>query len=205
MFNRPTAFNPWVQPLRIANDLPSSTHHLVFQFSVIPYAVTEACPPRHRIWDTSLFLYADYSIIYFVCQTRADIRVRVRCIVIRIRVRNTTIRIRVVVATIDHTTIGERYLCLAKILIFSKFFDGLTPVFGCFQKREQNALRFVASLPLSLYATSTAALKSATLSATSISPLKARREPIPASAYDAPLFACAYATPPFAYAWLNPR
>lgn len=38
-----------------------------------------------------------------VVQTRADIRVRIRSIVIRIRVRHAAIRIRVVVAAIDHT------------------------------------------------------------------------------------------------------
>lgn len=40
---------------------------------------------------------------WLVVQTRADIRVRIRGIVIRIRVRHAAIRIRVVVAAIDHT------------------------------------------------------------------------------------------------------
>ena len=36
-------------------------------------------------------------------QTRADIRIRVRSIVIRIRIRHTAIRVRIVVPAIDHT------------------------------------------------------------------------------------------------------
>lgn len=38
-----------------------------------------------------------------VIQTRADIRVRIRPIVMRIRVRHAAIRVRVVIAAIDHT------------------------------------------------------------------------------------------------------
>ena len=68
----------------------------------------------------------------------------------------------------------------AKVLIFSEpvenstNFDGLTPVFlDVFvpQTSRLDALRFVA------YATSTAALYAATLSATTILPRKARRDP----------------------------
>ena len=40
-------------------------------------------------------------------QTRADIRVRIRSIVIRIRIRHTAIRVRIVVPAIDHTAYWE--------------------------------------------------------------------------------------------------
>ena len=84
-------------------------------------AVAVACFPRHRIGDTSPLLYAD--LLDF--QTRADIRIRVRSIVIRIRIRHTAIRIRIrhtatrirmVVPAIDHTDYWGT-LPLAKLLI----------------------------------------------------------------------------------------
>ena len=74
-------------------------------------------------------LYADYYSICFVCQTRTDVRIRIRRIVIRIRVRHATIRIRVVVATKNHTAFEERHL-FCKITYFQNIFDGLTPVFS---------------------------------------------------------------------------
>ena len=40
-------------------------------------------------------------------QTRADIRIRIRSIVIRIRIRHTAIRVRIVVPAIDHTDYRE--------------------------------------------------------------------------------------------------
>ncbi len=43
----------------------------------------------------------------FDFQTRADIRVRIRSIVIRIRIRHTAIRVRIVVPAIDHTAYWE--------------------------------------------------------------------------------------------------
>ena len=49
--------------------------------------------------NTSPLLYADS----YDFQTRADIRIRIRSIVIRIRIRHTAIRIRIVVPAIDHT------------------------------------------------------------------------------------------------------
>ena len=49
-------------------------------------------------------------------QTRADIRTRIRSIVIRIRIRHTAIRIRIVVPAIDHTDYWGT-LPLAKLLI----------------------------------------------------------------------------------------
>lgn len=56
-------------------------------------------------------LYADNSVV----QARADIRVRIRCIVIRIRIRDTAIRIRVVVPTINHTAYMELHLLQCKV------------------------------------------------------------------------------------------
>lgn len=47
------------------------------------------------------------ALVYLVFQTRADIRVRVRSIVIRIRIRHTAIRVRIVVPAIDHTAYRE--------------------------------------------------------------------------------------------------
>lgn len=134
------------------------------------------------------------SVPLVVVQTRPDIRIRVRRIVIRIRVRHTAIRIRVVVAAIDHTAYGSFHLekmnFPAKVLIFNEAtekstnFDGLTPVFlDVFRSSDITlyaffALRFVASLPFSAYAASANALNAATLSATTILPRKARRDPI---------------------------
>ena len=76
---------------------------MIFQLSTLMGAVAVACFPRHRIGDTSPLLYAD--LLDF--QTRADIRIRVRSIVIRIRIRHTAIRIRIVVPAIDHTDYRE--------------------------------------------------------------------------------------------------
>lgn len=79
----------------------------------------------------------------------------------------------------------------AKVLIFSEAtenstnFDGLTPVFLMSSCLRHHALRFVASLPLSVYATSVNALNAATLSATTILPRKARRDPKDAFECDA--------------------
>ena len=49
-------------------------------------------------------------------QARADIRIRIRGIVIRIRIRDTAIRVRIVVPAIDHTAYGKLYQ-FAKLLI----------------------------------------------------------------------------------------
>ena len=76
---------------------------MIFQLSTLMGAVAVACFPRHRIGDTSPLLYADRLDF----QTRADIRIRVRSIVIRIRIRHTAIRIRIVVPAIDHTDYRE--------------------------------------------------------------------------------------------------
>ena len=139
--------------------------------------------------------------IYFDFQTRADIRIRIRSIVIRIRIRHTAIRIRIVVPAIDHTAYGKLYQD-AKLLIFQptqaiilkisckatifqrkpqhhqvpakilKFFDRLTPVMP-----RLSFCRFAPALRASRYATSTIALYAATLCALTILPRKARREP----------------------------
>lgn len=76
---------------------------MIFQLSTLMGAVAVACFPRHRIGDTSPVLYADELDF----QTRADIRVRIRSIVIRIRIRYTAIRVRIVVPAIDHTDYRE--------------------------------------------------------------------------------------------------
>ena len=83
---------------------------MIFQLSTFSGAVAVACSPRHRFGDTSPLLYAD--LLDF--QTRADIRIRIRSIVIRIR--HTAIRIRIVVPAIDHTDYWGT-LPLAKLLI----------------------------------------------------------------------------------------
>lgn len=100
----------------------------------------------------------------------------------------------------------------AKVLIFNEAtekstnFDGLTPVFlDVFRSSDITlyaffALRFVASLPFFAHATSVSALNAATLSATTILPRKARRDPILALEYDAPKLAYANDTPPSAFA-----
>ena len=102
----------------------------------------------------------------------------------------------------------------AKVLIFNEAtekstnFDGLTPVFlDVFRSSDITlyaffALRFVASLPFSAYAASTNALNAVTLSATTILPRKARRDPTLVLEDDASLCALAYDTPPAAPALL---
>ena len=179
-------------------------------------AVAAARFPRHHIGDTSPSLYAD-SIDF---QTRADIRIRVRSIVIRIRIRHTAIRIRIVVPAIDHTAHWET-LPACKVTHIpanssdtpqnQPFFSHKTTAAPATTRKSQNfstgfagaATRFVASLPLSRaspYATSLVALYAATLTAFTIRPRKARREPTFAFAIEASLLAFAPDTPPSAYA-----
>ena len=102
----------------------------------------------------------------------------------------------------------------AKVLIFcepaenSTNFDGLTPVFlDVFVPQTSRftlfllyALSLRSRFRFSAYATSTAALYAATLSATTILPRKARRDPTYVFEYDASLYAFAYDTPPPALA-----
>ena len=85
----------------------------MFQLSTLNIgAFAVARFPRLHIRDTSPSLYAD--LLDF--QARADIRIRIRSIVIRIRIRHTAIRIRIVVPAIDHTAYGKLYQ-FAKLLI----------------------------------------------------------------------------------------
>ena len=164
------------------------------------------------------------SVSLVVVQTRPDIRVRVRRIVIRIRVRHTAIRIRVVVAAIDHTAYGsfhpekcilsafrlQRYSFSARLPKIPPTSTGLRPYFLMSSYLRHPALTLFSLYALSLrsrfrfsaYATSTAALYAATLSATTILPRKARRDPTNVYEYDASLFAFAHDTPPFALALL---
>lgn len=102
----------------------------------------------------------------------------------------------------------------AKVLIFcepaenSTNFDGLTPVFldvfvpqtSRFTLFSLYALSLRSRFRFSAYATSTAALYAATLSATTILPRKARRDPTYVFEYDASLYALAHDTPPYAFA-----
>ena len=76
----------------------------MFQLSTLNIgAFAVARFPRLHIRDTSPSLYAD--LLDF--QARADIRIRIRGIVIRIRIRDTAIRVRIVVPAIDHTAYGN--------------------------------------------------------------------------------------------------
>ena len=164
-------------------------------------------------------LYADSFFFLVVFQTRPDIRVRVRRIVVRIRIRHTAVRIRVVVAAIDHTAYWgnppekyilsafrlQRYSFSARLPKIPPTSTGLRPYFLMSSYLRHHALTLYA---LSLrsrfrflaYATSTDALYAATLSATTILPRKARRDPTFAYESDASLYVCEYDTPPFAYA-----
>lgn len=45
-----------------------------------------------------------YANLFFDCQPRTNVRIRIRSIVIRVQVRHTAISVRVVVRPIDHTT-----------------------------------------------------------------------------------------------------
>ena len=133
-----------------------------------------------------------------VCQTRADIRVRIRC---------TVIRIRVVVAAIDHTGYGghrRNIKCKGTHfqrggVILQPTSTGLRPYPDVLVPRTS---RFVATLPLCVfaYATSLAALYAPTLCALTILPRKARREPTYGYESDAPLPAYELDTPPAAFA-----
>lgn len=216
------AFLPWVQVLRAVTDLPNSTRHSVFHLSgtwAVPCPLLEVKPLLVGLGSLGTALgtrprrCTPISVSLVVVQTRPDIRVRVRRIVIRIRVRHTAIRIRVVVAAIDHTAYGsfhpekcilsafrlQRYSFSARLPKIPPTSTGLRPYFLMSSYLRHHALRFVA------YATSTAALYAATLSATTILPRKARRDPTSAYELDASLFACAYDTPPLAHALPSPR
>ena len=67
-------------------------------------AIAVAHYPSARPWWHVIDVVRRLKVLV-VCQTRPDVRVRVRSIIIRIR--HAAIRIRVVVATINHTAYGE--------------------------------------------------------------------------------------------------
>ena len=56
-------------------------------------------------------------------ETRPDIRIRIRSVVIRIRVRNTSIRIRIVTTTIQHTVAGDSAQTLYYCRLRSTLYD----------------------------------------------------------------------------------
>lgn len=139
-----------------------------------------------------------------VCQTRTDIRVRSRSIVIRIRVRNTASRIRVVVAAIDHTGYGElRHHIKCKGTHFqrgnakSHRHRRASPVSRCPRSSDITLCRCA---PAFAYAISLIALYAATLCALTILPRKARREPTFECEAEASSYAFVYETPPAAFA-----
>ena len=66
-------------------------------------AIAVAHYPSARPWWHVIDVVRRLKVLV-VCQTRPDVRVRVRSIIIRIR--HAAIRIRVVVATINHTAYG---------------------------------------------------------------------------------------------------
>ena len=227
------AFLPWVQVLRAVTDLPNSTRHSVFHLSgtwAVPYPLLEVKPLLVGLGSLGTALgtrprrCTPISVSLVVVQTRPDIRVRVRRIVIRIRVRHTAIRIRVVVAAIDHTAYRsfhpekcilsafrlQRYSFSARLPKIPPTSTGLRPYFLMSSYLRHHALTLYAlslrsRFRFSAYATSTATLYAATLSATTILPRKARRDPTYAYEYDASLVAYAHDTPPFALALTLPR
>lgn len=151
------------------------------------------------------------SSFLLVVQARADIRIRVRSIVIRIRIRHTAIRVRIVVPAIDHTASWETppffFQCkvthiLPKLSsptsLWSPFnhcssATGHKPrIFKIFRPAYAgNAISVLSlrsrfgALRFPLYASSLSALYAATLCALTSLPRKARREPTFACAYEA--------------------
>ena len=144
---------------------------MIFQLSSLTTAVAVACSPRHHV-RTRPRCCTPMVFLWFDFQTRAVIRVRIRCIVIRIRVRHAAIRIRVVVAAINHTVYwgtppfgAQRYsinlnpgkknessnsgqsFCPPKISTGCARILSLSIFVLVFVLRFHFALRFVASLP----------------------------------------------------------
>ena len=152
----------------------------------------------------------------FDFQTRADIRVRVRSIVIRIRIRHTAIRVRIVVPAIDHTAYwemppscykGKQYMPKScKNTTVSAQYGASRPFF---KKKSTGFAGRVLSLRSRFdalaYAFSLNDLYATTLDALTSFPRKARREPTNVLVLVASLNALAFDTPPFAYATLYPR
>ena len=96
------AFRPWGPSSSNHTTYQTLPLHLIFQLSSLTTAIAVACSPRHHV-RTRPRCCTPMVFLWFDFQTRAVIRVRIRCIVIRIRVRHAAIRIRVVVAAINHT------------------------------------------------------------------------------------------------------
>ena len=132
----------------------------------------------------------------FDFQTRADIRVRIRSIVIRIRIRHTAIRVRIVVPAIDHTAYwetppfcykGKQYLPKSsKNATVSAQYGASRPFF---KKKSTGFAGRVLSLRSRFnalaYAFSLNDLYATTLDALTSFPRKARREPTNVFAYEA--------------------
>ena len=62
---------------------------------------------NYRVTGKEMNILSDFDLVkgknYIDVKFEADIRIRIRRIVIRIRIRHTAIRVRVVVPAIDHT------------------------------------------------------------------------------------------------------
>ena len=102
---------PRARLLRTVSGLPNPTRHSIFQFSSPEKAaVTEACFLGTTVGTSPRCCTPIKNFFSIVVQTRTDVRVRIRGIVVRIRHRDTAIRVRVVVATINHTAYGKRHL-----------------------------------------------------------------------------------------------
>ena len=90
---------PRAKLLRIVTDLPNPiARHVIFQLSVIKQYCCGLPPSALHRGHVPIVVRR-----LFVGETRADIRIRIRGIVIRIRIRDAAIRVRVVVPAIDHT------------------------------------------------------------------------------------------------------
>lgn len=85
------------------------------------------------------------------------------------------------------------------------FSTGLRPFFVHFESHKRKRFTLCRFAPVFDHAFSTIALYASTLSALTIRPRKARREPIYEYEYEASLSAYAYDTPPLALAKLYPR
>ena len=88
-----------------------SPEHVIFQLSN-PFQYSKNWKGLLLLWLVSLGTtvvtrHHCCTPIVLVFQTGADIRIRIRSIVIRIRIRYTAIRVRIVVPAIDHAAYWE--------------------------------------------------------------------------------------------------
>lgn len=118
------------------------------------------------------------ALSFTVCEPRTVVRVRVRSIVVRIRVRHAAIRVRVVVRPLNHT--------------------GSLQVSACFLFCADGAGGLCCP-PFRVGPAAYNALNALTLSASTMSPLKASREPKFEFVTEASALAYAYDTPPLEY------